>query len=163
MKRVCCFVILAVGCTLAVGCGHNESPKTSRNSSEFRLSKEPVGAISVSELKTSSAREVAVAGRIGGESNPWVDGMAAFMLADETVLERCRAECSDKSCNCQSKELNQATVLVKFVDSTGEPLPVDSRQLLNVSELDRVVVKGTAQRDSEGNVTIVAGGIFVRR
>ena len=74
-----------------------------------------------------------------------------------------RAASADKTCNCRGKELADATVLVKFVDRNGEPLPIDSRELLRVNELDRVVVKGRAERDNDGNVVIVAGGIFVRR
>jgi hypothetical protein len=148
---------------LMLGCSHESTPTASDRSAEYQLSTEPRGAISVSELKATTASEVAVVGRIGGESNPWVDGMAAFMLADETVLERCKSACNEQVCNCHSKELNEATVLVKFVDQHGEPLPIDSRELLRINELDRVVVKGRAERDNDGNVVIVAGGIFVRR
>jgi hypothetical protein len=158
--RALTLFLLATAST--IGCGRQETPQPSAGA-QFRLHSEPKGAISVSQLKSTADSEVAVAGCIGGESNPWVDGMAAFMLADETVLAHCRAETGDKNCQCQAKGLNEATVLVKFVDATGEPLPVDSRKLLRVNELDRVVVKGKAERDADGNVVIVAGGIFVRR
>lgn len=156
-------LLLAVASTWPLGCSQHEAPAATDHSAKYRLTSEPAGVISVTELKTSTAEEVAVVGRIGGESNPWVDGMAAFMLADETVLDRCKVTCTDKVCTCHTKELNAASVLVKFVDKDGEPLPVDSRELLKVSELDRVVVKGRAQRDREGNVVVVAGGIFIRR
>jgi hypothetical protein len=154
--------LLVLAIALTVGCNRQEAPKPMAGA-QFRLHTEPKGAISVSQLKTTADSEVAVAGCIGGESNPWVDGMAAFVLADETVLAHCRAESADKNCHCPAKGLNEATVLVKFVDATGEPLPVDSRKLLSVNELDRVVVKGKAERDADGNVVIVAGGIYVRR
>jgi hypothetical protein len=156
-------MLLMIASSLPLGCSRQEASATADSSAKYRLASEPSGVISVTELKTSTADEVAVVGRIGGESNPWVDGMAAFMLADEAVLDRCKVTCTDKVCTCHTKELNEATVLVKFVDKDGEPLPVDSRELLKVSELDRVIVKGRAQRDQEGNVVVVAGGIFVRR
>jgi hypothetical protein len=39
----------------------------------------------------------------------------------------------------------------------------DASQLLNVKELTTVVVKGIAQRDDAGNLTVVTSGIFVKK
>jgi hypothetical protein len=39
----------------------------------------------------------------------------------------------------------------------------DATQLLKVKELTTVVVKGIAQRDDSGNLTVVTGGIFVKK
>ncbi|NQT41455.1 MAG: hypothetical protein HQ581_28460, partial [Planctomycetes bacterium] len=55
-----------------------------------------------------------------------------------------------------------ATALVKLVDDSGKVLATDARQLLQVKELQTVVVRGTAKRDQQGNLTVIADGIFVR-
>ena len=61
------------------------------------------------------------------------------------------------------KELAGFTALVKFLDDEGRPVAADARKLFGVSEQDMVVVRGRAQRDDGGNLTILADGIYVRR
>jgi len=39
----------------------------------------------------------------------------------------------------------------------------DARELLNVKEMSTVVVKGKAQRDEAGNLTILASGVYVKK
>jgi hypothetical protein len=39
----------------------------------------------------------------------------------------------------------------------------DARELLKVKELSTVVVKGKAQRDAAGNLTVVASGVFMKK
>jgi hypothetical protein len=50
---------------------------------------------------------------------------------------------------------------VKVVDQDGKMVSIDARKLLGVKELDRVVVHGTATRDDEGNLTVLADGVYV--
>jgi hypothetical protein len=38
----------------------------------------------------------------------------------------------------------------------------DTRELLKVKELSTVVIKGKARRDDNGNLTILASGVFVK-
>ena len=42
-------------------------------------------------------------------------------------------------------------------------MKADARELLNVKELATVVVLGKAQRDDDGNLTILATGVHVRQ
>ena len=56
-----------------------------------------------------------------------------------------------------------STALVKIVDETGELVKADARKLLKVQELSTVVVKGKAQRDDTGNLTILASGVYVKK
>lgn len=53
--------------------------------------------------------------------------------------------------------------MVKFLGGDGKVLTVDSRTLLGVKEQQTLVVKGVANRDNSGNVTIAAEKIYVRR
>ena len=39
----------------------------------------------------------------------------------------------------------------------------DAKELLDVKELSTVVVKGKAKRDDDGNITILASGVFVKK
>ncbi len=42
-------------------------------------------------------------------------------------------------------------------------MKADARELLKVTELATVVVKGKAQRDDAGNLTILASGVYVKK
>ena len=42
-------------------------------------------------------------------------------------------------------------------------MKADARELLNVKEMSTVVVKGKAQRDEAGNLTILASGVYVKK
>ncbi|NIL95715.1 MAG: hypothetical protein GTO53_00720 [Planctomycetales bacterium] len=51
---------------------------------------------------------------------------------------------------------------MKIVDPQGQLVRSSAKELLNVKELATVIVKGKAQRDDKGNLTVIAQGIFVR-
>jgi hypothetical protein len=52
--------------------------------------------------------------------------------------------------------------LVKIVDADGQLLNADAKSTYHIKELDTVVVQGTARRDENENLTVLATGIFVR-
>jgi hypothetical protein len=112
-----------------------------------------------------NGQDVVVVGRIGGDHNPWVDGLAAFKLVDRSL-----AACTDipgDNCPtpwdycCVTDQLPGATTFVKVVDEQGEIVPTGAQELLGVSELQTVVIKGKALKDEDGNVTVLASGIFI--
>ena len=49
-----------------------------------------------------------------------------------------------------------------MVDSQGQLVTEDARKLLGVKELAMVVVHGKAERDPEGNLTVLADQVFVK-
>lgn len=53
--------------------------------------------------------------------------------------------------------------MVQVVDENGRLVKTDARKLLGVKELTTVVVKGKAQRDDAGNLTILADGVYVKK
>ena len=59
-------------------------------------------------------------------------------------------------------KLPTSTALIKFVDEDGMLVHADAREFLNVKELQTVVVRGKAQRDDAGNLTVFANGLYVR-
>lgn len=53
--------------------------------------------------------------------------------------------------------------LVKVVDENGSLVEVDAKGLLEVKELSTVIIKGRAQRDDAGNLTVLASGVYVKK
>jgi hypothetical protein len=133
------------------------------------LTSEPREAQDVIQARQQATdkTEIVVVGRIGGGVNPWVDGRAAFTIVDPSLKA-----CSDipgDSCPtpwdycCQTSQLPKSTAVVKVVDEAGNLIKTDARKLLKVKELQTVIVRGTAQRDEAGNLTVLASGIYVRK
>ena len=117
--------------------------------------------------QTEDGEEVVVTGRIGGSANPWVEGRAAFSIVDSSLQA-----CSDREGDecpvpwdycCETEKLPTATALVKVVDGQGHLVKADARSLLGVEELETVVVRGKAQRDASGNLTILADGVCLKK
>ncbi|MEW4488931.1 hypothetical protein AB1L42_12665 [Thalassoglobus sp. JC818] len=136
---------------------------------QYVLTEEPADALNVIEAResTEADSEIVVFGQIGGSHEPFVDGRAMFTVVDDS-LESCN-EIPGDSCPtpwdycCETPKLKGATALVKVVDANGEPVKTDARELLGVRELTSVIVKGNAQRDDAGNLTILASSIYVKK
>ncbi|MBM82617.1 MAG: hypothetical protein CMJ78_18800 [Planctomycetaceae bacterium] len=133
------------------------------------LNEEPDGAADVIKAREQSkdGEEVILVGRIGGGENPWIEGRAAFTVVDGSLKA-----CSDipgDDCPipwdycCETDKLPPSTALVKVVDDSGSLIKTDAKKLLDVKELSTVVVKGKAQRDDDGNLTVLATGVFVKK
>jgi hypothetical protein len=167
-------ILIAVGLT---GCsqapapaGAEHAPAASRAAaSEYLLSTEPPGARGVIEIRkqANDGDEVLVVGRIGGSEKPFVQGRAAFTLVDPSMVA-C-SERSGDSCPtpwdfcCETKEdLARATVMVKVQDAGGKTVAQDADELLGVKPLQTLIVRGRAKRDADGNLTLLASGVFIR-
>ncbi len=173
-------VILVV--ILAIGCAEQPKEPVSNirsvsldfDASKYLLADEPDGAVGVitAREEVEDGQEVVVVGRIGGSAKPWIEGRAAFVLADAAALaeadaetcseDGCEEECT-KACCARDKELFGGTALVKFMDEQGRTLAADARELFGVKVKDMVVVRGRAKRDESGNLTILANGLYLRR
>lgn len=152
------------------GCGTSQPPATTAAPSPegvaYRLATEPAGAKGVKEVRADAKDEdeITIVGRIGGDSNPWIEGQAAFLLVDP-ALKPCSAA---EGCPtpwaycCDAGQLPENKALVKVVSTDGKPLAVDARKLLGLKELQTVVVHGRAKRDETGNLIVLADGVFVR-
>lgn len=165
-----------VGVLFALGCsGTSEAPDAAArriaavDGSKYLLAEEPEDALGVIDARESAedGAPITVVGRIGGSANPWVEGRAAFMLLDASMLVVAEGEegAADELClgDCCADQRAGCTTLVKVVDAEGRVLPADSRQLFGLAESDAVVVVGKAQKDQNGNVVVLASGVYVRR
>lgn len=153
------------------GCGESEvsGPElstTGASGSEYLTASEPTGAVAVGKARetTQDGDSVLLVGTIGGSTQPFVEGAAAFTIVDPSV-PYCAAEegCPtpwDYCCTQDQVKDNIATV--KIVDTSGNTVAEDARPLLGVRELSTVVVQGEAQRDEHGNLTVAATQVYVR-
>ena len=161
---------LTAGCTGGdKGSGQAGEPKgPSAAGAKYVLASEPAGAKPVKAVR-SDAKDgdpVVIVGHIGGDKKPWVEGRASFWIVDPSIKpcppdEGCP---TPWDCCCEPKEtLRQAMATIKFVDEQGQTVAVDARELLGLKESQTVVVQGKAKRDEQGNLTVLAEGLYVRR
>lgn len=165
-------LVLAVGvvaaCLASSGCGQQAATAPNGAVSadgRYLLPVEPTQAIGVVDFKeqAKSGDTVTVVGRIGGGVKPWIEGRSAFLLVDTGAPLPCADDQCGPACKHCAQEIAECTTVVKFVDTQGKTLPVDSRELLGVKEEETVVVQGIAKRDEAGNVALMASGIYIKR
>lgn len=177
MRLVLSIALATSALTALTGCGQKSSANAggqavtpvSFDGSKYLLADEPDEAIGVIDARKSAknGEPIVIVGRIGGAKNPWIEGRAAFMLLDASMVlvangtESAEGEiCMDECC---AAERTGSTTLVKVVDDSGKVLAVDARQLLKVAENDMVVVTGNVSKDDAGNFVVLAKGVHVRR
>jgi len=163
-------IIMCVTIIGLTGCGSSETPTDPQTPSgvQYILTAEPAEAINVGEFRESAVNgeDVVVIGRIGGDANPWIDGTAAFLITD-TSLVPCNERPGD-NCKipwdycCDRNTLKDMKVMVKIVDDSGGVVPVDAKMLLGVEELQYVTVTGRTEKDEDGTLRILASKIHIR-
>jgi hypothetical protein len=154
---------------LAAGCNQGGGPGPAAGGGKYLLAAEPAGAKGVKEVRREAkdGDEVVVVGKIGGNDKPWVEGRAGFWIVDPS-LPSCRDSADDNCptpwdyCCAPREMLVKSMATVKVVDEQGQTVPADARELLGLKELQTVVVKGRAKRDDEGNLTVLASGVYRR-
>jgi len=175
--KVSTAILSASVITVAImGCGSSSSDSptaemtpVSFDAAKYVLADEPDGAVGVIEARGSAkdGDAIVVVGRIGGATNPWIEGRSAFTLLDasKAVVANGTNSKKDEIClgDCCAIERAASTALVTVVDNNGKVLPVDSRKLFTIAQNDMVVVSGKAKVDESGNFVVVATGVYVRR
>ncbi len=161
-------IAFVAGCSSEAKKDDKETAKTpALDGANFLVSTAPQDPRDIIPLRkgVEDGQDVVVIGRIGGSTDPWVEGVAAFQLVDRSL-----AACSDipgDACPvpwdycCVTDKLPDATTLVKVVDDQGQLVSTGAKELLGVSELQTVVVTGKARKDYAGNVTILARKIYI--
>jgi hypothetical protein len=123
----------------------------------------PPGAIGVYDARTGGVEggEVVLTGR----AKDFVDTQAVFTLADMSL-----ASCAEEGDGCatpwdyccvDATKLAQGTAMVEVHQGDA----VAKGSLLGWNGLDhlkQVVVKGKFQRDANGNVSVIADGVYVQ-
>ena len=155
--------LAATGCSEAASAAGAAKP--SDENPAYVAKAEPAGGQGVRAVRDAAedGEEVTVVGRIGGGSDPFVDGLAAFTIVDPAVPFCAEGGCSASGGYCgHTEELPANSATVKLVDASGKPVARDARELLGVKGLSMVVVRGKAKRDDAGNLTVLADQIYVK-
>ena len=157
-------------CALLNGCAEPAStvdiPTASVNS-KYLAKVEPAESMPVGEARESveEGQEIALVGVIGGTRDPFVDGLAVFTIVDPAV-----PYCADEEgcptpwdyC-CKQNQVKENIATVKLVDAAGELVEENAKDLLGVTELATIVAEGVAERDKQGNLTLMASKVFIRK
>lgn len=158
---------------LLVGCSDSaDAPQAGADAPDvspdvsYVAASEPAGSMPVGEAResTEDTEAVTLTGVIGGSREPFVDGIAAFTVVDPKIPS-CQAE---EGCPtpwdycCAQDQVKDNIATIKVVDENGNPVTQDARELLGVEELATVVVQGKAQRDEQGNLSVLADQVFVK-
>lgn len=158
---------------LTAGCAQNQTSNppakatSTGDGAQYVLAQEPGGAKPVLQVREEAkdGDAVVLVGRIGGTAEPWMKDRAGFFVIDPSLKpcnEREDDDCPtpwDYCCDAPDEKA-KAMATVKVVDAVGKTVPTHARELLKVKELDTVVVQGKAKRDAEGNLTILASGVY---
>jgi hypothetical protein len=161
---------LTLAAVLATGCTKSNEPADQKGGATtpdaaYLLVEMPADAQAVEQARKVSQDDevVAVEGRIGGSAKPFVDGIAAFTIVDPK-LQWCAEDegCPTPWDYCCADKAGK-TAMVKVVGPDGQPVSKDARELLGVKELSKVVVRGKAQRDDQGNLTVLAEKVHVAK
>jgi hypothetical protein len=160
---LCALLLVAAACSDAAR--QNGSETSSSDLPErFYLAESPPGAVDVGAAH-ASARDgdtVVVRGAVGGSESPFVEGLAAFTIVDPALKS-----CVGDGMNCPTPwdyccvdpvtlSANGATVELR---QDGQLLAASPRGFHGLEPLVTVLVQGTARRDAQGNLTIVATGL----
>lgn len=129
----------------------------------------PSDALSVAEARAQLAPgdTAIVAGQVGGTAQPFVEGYAAFVLADPKLMF-CN-EMGDDHCPtpwdacCEDPDkLSDLRASVQFDDAQGQILAVNLKGQQGLKELSHVIVTGlVAETSTPENLIILADGLYL--
>src|SRR5262245_7488086 len=136
MKRI---IWTTLGVLAVVAASFNAGRAVAAEGDAYKLAEAPENAVDVAAARNEAKdqQDVVVVGRIGGRTNPWIKGAAAFSIVDRS-LRPCN-EIEGDTCKtpwdyCCEADLPKSTVFVTFVDGDGKTVKQDARQLLGVKE-----------------------------
>jgi hypothetical protein len=167
-SAVVALAMFAVACSTKEepgGASHSAS-KGARPPPTFVLQNEPPGAQPVKEVlqKAKDGEEVVAVGRVGEE----IKGRAAFRLVDASLKPCSEMEMPDACttpwdyCCSPPDEIRKNAASVELRQG-GSALEADLLGWNGFDHMKTVVVQGRVERDSTGNITIAASGVFVRK
>jgi hypothetical protein len=159
---------LALVLSLAAACGEHKVSNVERSTvpEHFYLAQAPAGAIDVTSAHagTKDGDPIVLRGAIGGSEEPFVEGLSAFTIVDLSLENTCLTNAEDHCetpwdyCCVDPASLAKGSATVELVED-GELLKTTARQFHGLDHLAKVVVQGTAKRDAQGNLTVLATGV----
>ncbi len=149
---------------------------------EASQASEAGGTSEAAESRPPVPESVVVVGRVGGVPNPWRDGQpdfpwvpgeAHFFVADAAAAAEIEAQGHDHGGEdhadcpfCAKAAKSDVLCAVRFVDDHQQPIPIDARELFELSGDEMVVIKGTPTVLGSGDDALLivdAASLYVRR
>jgi|RhiMethySRZTD1v2_1073278.scaffolds.fasta_scaffold623516_2 hypothetical protein len=165
-------IVWVVASAVAIaGCGHETGTSTEKHANAasslppaFALAAEPAAAKPVKDAvaNAKSGEELVVVGRVGEAGAE----RAFFTLVDLGVVT-CKERPGDTCptpwdyCCEPAEELAKSSATIEFRNG-AKPYAGSILGFHGLDHLSTVVVKGKAEKDSSGNLTIVADGVWVK-
>ena len=118
-------------------------------------------AIAAVKAAAKPGDEVTLTGRIMGNIKPFVEGRAAFILADPSIITACSDkpgdECETPWDNCcdTPEDKRKAIATIQIVNDEGRVLKQSVEGIGGLANLATVTVSGKVADGSEGDVLIV--------
>ena len=152
------------------GCTNSASSQTLALQNKLLSDSPLAGEVSVSSVRkllkaddAPATTEVVVRGRINaGESPPWQPGQASFVLTDATGHDG-DDDHDPHTCPFCSRSIKDYLAKVVFLDESGKPLGVDTRELFRVKENQLVIVRGKGSLNEDDMLVIEGSSIYVKR
>lgn len=152
-------------------CDHldnSANPEIASHRARFLLDSPPGEAQSIADARAAlpDTDAVIVAGRIGGSGDlePWSEGEATFLITELPSSDDPHAGPGHDPDDCPfcKRRAQQAdnSAIVRFVDDQGRTIPIDARQLFDLTAGQKVLVQGTAHIDELDSLVITAEGIY---
>ena len=161
------FSTCVIAMVMLAACGKDDAPvSTAVDPSVFDAffaATPPAGAAEIHEVRASATpgEEITLHGRVMGRMRPFVDGRAAFVLGDTTLLTPCN-EKPDDSCPtpwdvcCDSAEAKRkGTATVQIIGDDGRVIAQPLREVYGMVELSTLTVRGTVADGSSEDALIV--------
>lgn len=161
-------VSLAAIVLLLAGCSA-EDPRLATLRQPFVLSAEPESVTTIAEAKAAATENprVTFVGRISGNDHEVFVPRSASFVVTEILPDEDGHGGKDHADNCpfcKRKAVTAPRAAVQFVDSTGDPLAVDARELFGIQVGDTVVIRGQGEVLAELDMfQVTADGVYVRR
>lgn len=174
-KHIASILILAAAAFTTVSC--KEQPQASTTPAEKSAApkapsaafqqvlatapKEKSGEIHVVRTSAKPGDEITLTGRIMGNSKPFVEGRAAFIIADTGILTACSDKPGD-NCDtpwdacCNTKEEKKiALATIQIVDAEGRVLKEEIEDQSGLKKLGNVTVTGKVAEGSSADSLVV--------
>ena len=148
----------------AASAASGETSSADKALMEQVLNTTPQGeAKAIKDVKASAkpGDEVTLTGRIMGNVKPFVEGRAAFILADPSLITACSDKSGDKcetpwdSCCDSSEDKKKAIATIQIVNADGRVLKQGIEGNGGLANLATVTVNGKVAEGSAGDVLIV--------
>ncbi|MDF1657581.1 MAG: hypothetical protein P1U58_08205 [Verrucomicrobiales bacterium] len=169
-------IILALASFLLLSCSgekteveNSESvPSSSDHLATVFLSEAPGDAITVVEARSAAVpgESLIVAGKIAGVMNPFTEGYASLVLADES-LQTCDLIPGDEcptpwdACCVAPEELKAQRITIQVPGENGLPVAESLKGVNGLAEMDALLVTGTVNENSTGeNLILDLNGIY---